>query len=106
MAKTSLKALVGGLPAAQPSQTVEPQEARPAPNYRTAQTRSDTRQIGGHFKAEAAQTLKVIAAEQDRDVQELLAEALNMLFSKYGKPTRLEVTSGRRSRAERRGAGV
>jgi hypothetical protein len=101
MAKTSLKALVGGVPAAQTPETVEPQEARTAPSYRTAQTRSDTRQIGGHFKAEAAQTLKVIAAEQDKDVQELLAEALNMLFSKYGKPMRLDVTSGRRGKAGR-----
>lgn len=101
MAKTSLKALVGGSPAAQTPETPEPQEVRQPRNYRTAQTRSDTRQIGGHFKAEAAQTLKVIAAEQDKDVQELLAEALNMLFSKYGKPMRLDVTSGRRSRTDR-----
>ena len=102
MAKASLKALVGSLPASKSPQTPEPQEqARSVPNYRKAQTRSDTRQIGGHFKAEAAQTLKVIAAEQDRDVQELLAEALNMLFSKYGKPMRLEVASGRRSKAGR-----
>ena len=103
MAKTSLKALVGGnSPAAQTTQeTPEPPEATNPRSYRTAQTRSDTRQIGGHFKPEAAQTLKVIAAEQDKDVQELLAEALNMLFGKYGKPVRIEVTSGRRSRAER-----
>lgn len=67
-------------------------------NYRTAQTRSDTRQVGGHFKPEVAQTLRLIAVEQDKDVQEILAEALNMVFSRYGKPTRAEVTSGRRNR--------
>jgi hypothetical protein len=102
MAKSSLKALVSSQPDAPTPEKAEPQETRTPPtSYRTAQTRSDTRQIGGHFKAEAAQTLKVIAAEQDKDVQELLAEALNMLFSKYGKPMRLDVTSGRRSKPGR-----
>jgi hypothetical protein len=42
--------------------------------------------------------LRVLAAEQDREHQELLAEALNMLFERYGKPTRAEVTAGRRKR--------
>jgi hypothetical protein len=40
----------------------------------------------------------VLAAEQDREHQELLAEALNMLFARYGKLTRVEVTPGRRKR--------
>jgi hypothetical protein len=40
--------------------------------------------------------LRLIAVEQDRDVQEMLAEALNMLFTRYGKATRAEVTSRRR----------
>ena len=66
--------------------------------YRTAQTRSDTRQVSGHFKVEVSQTLKLIAVEQDRDIQEILAEALNMVFERYGKPTRAEVTSGRRKK--------
>jgi hypothetical protein len=67
-------------------------------NYRTAQTRSDTRQVSGHFKPEVSQTLRLIAVEQDRDVQEILAEALNMVFTRYGKATRAEVTSGRRKK--------
>jgi hypothetical protein len=67
-------------------------------SYRTAQTRSDTRQVSGHFKPEVAQTLRLIAVEQDRDVQEVLAEALNMLFERYGKATRVDVTSGRRKK--------
>jgi hypothetical protein len=49
-----------------------------------------------------AQTLRLIAVEQDWDVQEILAEALNMVFSRYGKATKAEVTSGRRNRADRR----
>ncbi len=66
------------------------------PSYRTAKTRSDTRQVSGHFKPEVGRTLRLIAVEQDRDVQEMLAEALNMLFTRYGKATRAEVTSRRR----------
>jgi hypothetical protein len=69
------------------------------PGYRTAQTRSDTRQVSGHFKPEVSQTLRLIAVEQDRDVQEILAEALNMVFQRYGKATRADVTSGRRRKA-------
>ena len=71
----------------------------PVPSYRAAQTRSDTRQVSGHFKPEVSQTLRLIAVEQDRDVQEILAEALNMVFERYGKATRVDVTSGRRKRS-------
>jgi hypothetical protein len=67
-------------------------------SYRIAQTRSDTRQVSGHFKPEISQTLRLIAVEQDRDVQEILAEALNMVFERYGKATRADVTSGRRKK--------
>lgn len=99
--KSSLKDLA--------KRTSEPEQpARPAandaratatpPSYRTAQTRSDTRQVSGHFKPDVSQTLRLIAVEQDRDVQEILAEALNMVFERYGKATRAEVTSGRRKK--------
>jgi hypothetical protein len=99
--KSSLKDLAKK--AAAPEQSAAPANDahRPPPeprNYRTAQTRSDTRQVSGHFKPEVSQTLRLIAVEQDRDVQEILAEALNMLFERYGKATRADVTSGRRRR--------
>jgi hypothetical protein len=45
-----------------------------------------------------AQTLRLIAAEQGRDIQEILAEALNMVFARYDKPARAEVSSGRRKK--------
>ncbi len=67
-------------------------------NYRTAQTRAETRQVSGHFKAEVSQTLRLIAAEEGRDIQEILAEALNMVFARYGKAARAEVSSGRRKK--------
>lgn len=99
--KSSLKDLAKK--AAAPEQSTAPASDvhRPSPeprNYRTAQTRSDTRQVSGHFKPEVSQTLRLIAVEQDMDVQEILAEALNMLFERYGKATRADVTSGRRRR--------
>jgi Antitoxin-like ribbon-helix-helix len=93
--KASLKQLVRDQePQTPPEQP--PETARKT--YRTAATRADTRQVSAHFNPEVARTVKLIAVEQDMDVQEVLAEALNMLFSRYGKPTRVEVVSGRRKR--------
>jgi hypothetical protein len=103
MTRPSLKSLANNsapaaAPAGAPAPLAAATEVAASRNYRTAQTRSDTRQVGGHFKPEVAQTLRLIAVEQDRDVQEILAEALNMVFGRYGKATRAEVTSGRRNR--------
>ncbi len=43
-------------------------------------------QIAAFFPEDVRSQLKVVAAEQRRDVQDLLAEALNLIFVKYGKP--------------------
>ena len=48
--------------------------------------------------ADADREEELIAAEQGRDIQEILAEALNMVFARYGKATRAEVSSGRRKK--------
>jgi hypothetical protein len=100
-ARPSLKALAGA------TQTPDRDE-RPAPSPtaairseplpRLAQTRLNSRQVSGHFKPEVAHALRLLAAEQDREQQEMLAEALNMLFERYGKPTRAEVLGTRRKR--------
>ncbi len=66
--------------------------------YRVAQTRAATRQLSGHFPAEAVQAFRVLAATLDMDVQELLGEAINMTFERHGVPNRIEITSGRRKR--------
>jgi hypothetical protein len=42
--------------------------------------------IGGHFAPEVQTALKVIAAEERTTVQNLLAEALDTVFAKRGKP--------------------
>jgi hypothetical protein len=99
--KASLKSLVDAQtqqsPQAGPHTPPSP-EAH-SKDYRTAQTRTDTRQVSGHFKPEVSQTLRLIAVEQDKDVQEILAEALNMVFARYGKATRALIVSGRRKKA-------
>jgi hypothetical protein len=96
--RPTLKSLAEGkgTTAAGPAEAAAPVAT---PRYRTAQTRVETRQVSGHFKPEVAQTLRLIAAEQERDIQEILAEALNLVFGRYGKATRAEVTSGRRKKA-------
>lgn len=68
-------------------------------NYRTAETRADTRQLSGHFPAEEVKAFKRMALENDMDVQEMIAEAVNMAFERYGLPNRIQITSGRRKRA-------
>jgi hypothetical protein len=52
-----------------------------------AQTRTNSRQVAGHYRPEVAQALRLLAAEQDREQQDLLAEALNMLFEAEGPAT-------------------
>jgi hypothetical protein len=70
-------------------------------SYPTAQTREGTRQLSGHYPADDVQAFRILAAEQDKDVQELLAEAMNMAFERYGKSNRVPVTSGRRTKSRR-----
>jgi hypothetical protein len=93
--KPSLKSLVGGKAPA-PAAEAAPEAPK---SYRTAQTRINTRAISGHFPSEVARDLRVLAGEQEKDTTELLGEALNMLFQRYGKPTRVEIVSGRRKRS-------
>jgi hypothetical protein len=96
LAEGSGKSAVAAALAIEPTATHAP--IRDQRSYRTAQTRVNTRQVSGHFKPDVAQTLRLIAAEQGRDIQEILAEALNMVFARYGKAARAEVNSGRRKK--------
>lgn len=47
--------------------------------------RAATKLIGGHFAPEVSMQLRMIAAEEDTTIQNLLAEALDDLFVKKGK---------------------
>jgi antitoxin-like ribbon-helix-helix protein len=42
--------------------------------------------IGAHYTPEVQRQVKIICATEGKQLQELLAEALNMVFAKYGQP--------------------
>lgn len=58
-----------------------------APSGRTElkPSRVDTKLIGGHFAPAYSTQLRIIAAEENTTIQNLLTEALNDLFVKKGK---------------------
>lgn len=49
-------------------------------------TRVGTKQIAAHFPEDVAWQLRALAVDRKTTVQNLMAEALNDLFAKYGKP--------------------
>lgn len=54
------------------------------PHYRPS--RVDKNNVTGYFPPAVKKQLRILAAENETTIQELLAEALNDLFAKYGKP--------------------
>ena len=60
-------------------------------------SRAAKRQIAGWFPPEVSRALRILAAEHDTSVQALMAEALDLLFVRYGKP-RIAVPTPRRKR--------
>jgi hypothetical protein len=48
-------------------------------------SRASKKAISGFFEMEVSRQLKIIAATEDKTIQGLLGEALNLLFEKYGK---------------------
>lgn len=51
-----------------------------------APSRRGKKNISGYFSPEVHRQLRVIAAEEDKNLQEILGEALNALFERKGKP--------------------
>ncbi len=49
-------------------------------------SRAGKRQIAAYFPVPVQKQLKLLTVENDTTVQGILAEALNDLFAKYGKP--------------------
>ena len=45
-----------------------------------------SKHIGGYFSEETLRQLKVLGAIEGKTQQDLIQEALNALFEKYGKP--------------------
>ena len=58
---------------------------RPA-QAKQAPSRNGKRQVAAYFPIPVQKQLKLLMVEHDTTVQNLLAEALNDLFAKYGKP--------------------
>lgn len=48
-------------------------------------SRANTQFVGGHFPPEVRKQLRMLAAEQDKTSQQLVAEGLNLMFQSYGK---------------------
>jgi len=42
--------------------------------------------LTAYFEPEVLKQLKLLAAAEDKTIQSLLAEAINELFKKYGRP--------------------
>jgi len=67
-------------------------QAEPAPNVETPAapvarplqpSRRETKAITVHFPEEVRRQLKALAGEQGRHVDDMVAEALNLLFARY-----------------------
>ena len=69
-------------------QAEAPGSNEPGESFGEARKRSPSRQgkrtIVGHYPPDVQKQLRLLAAQQDRTQQGLLAEALNDLFRKYG----------------------
>jgi hypothetical protein len=57
-------------------------------------SRRNAKHIGGYFDPAVSRQLRGIALEEDSTVQELMGEALDMLFQSRRKPTIARKTAG------------
>ena len=62
------------------------QAQRTAAQAKQPPSRNGKRQVAAYFPVPVQKQLKLLMVEHDTTVQNLLAEALNDLFAKYGKP--------------------
>ena len=92
--KKGRPSLFGAVGKAAPAERIEPpanHEETPLPRTpraatRGRQDRQDKRQIAGFFSSECAKQLRMLAAEKDTTVQDLIKEGLNLMFTAHGKP--------------------
>jgi hypothetical protein len=61
-------------------------EPRTTPRAGGIGSRSGRVLVGGHFASEVQRALRIIAAEEGTTMQALLAEGINTVFAKRGKP--------------------
>ena len=85
---SALRSSGATLPAADLAPAPEQDTASPPPTRKPAAqpSRAATKAITVHFPEEVRRTLKLLAVEQGRNVDDMVAEALNLLFVRYRKP--------------------
>jgi hypothetical protein len=76
-------------------QPVPAPAAAPPATQAKPRVRQATRQIAAHFPEEVAWQLRELAVERRTTIQALIAEALNDLFQKHGRPEIAPVEQGR-----------
>jgi hypothetical protein len=64
----------------------EPAASKEMAEIYTQPGRVGTKPITGHFPKQVRDELKKLAIERDTTLQNLMAEAFNDLFAKYGRP--------------------
>jgi hypothetical protein len=67
----------------QPTPVVGEEPALPTTEVAVPSSRLGKKAISGHFDPAVSRQLKQLALDQDSNVQELLTEALNDLFTKH-----------------------
>ncbi len=90
---TQSNSLQAALEAAKDSRNVEPAKAKTKKtiikkkgnNSKASLGRKDKVLIAGHFSKDVSKQLKFIGVEEEKTNQELLEEALDLLFVKKGK---------------------
>ena len=71
--------------AALKARTPAPEPPQPARSPSPTKGSGKRKHIGGYFAPEVSRRLKMLSSEEETTVQELLTEALNLLFQSRGK---------------------
>lgn len=69
-----------------PIKSEQPVEDKGKPKSKVPPSREGKRHISGYFDPEVLRQVKIICAEEDKTVQEVLADSLNAHFVNLGKP--------------------
>lgn len=84
---SALRSSGATIPATHEAVHASPIAAEPMPAPRPLQpSRRQTKAITVHFPEEVRRQLKSLAGEQGRAVEDMVAEALNLMFARYRKP--------------------
>ncbi len=67
------------------TRTPAPEPTQPSPAAPPKKINVKRKHIGGYFAPEVARQLRMLASEEETTVQELLTEALRLLFHNRGR---------------------